>query len=586
MNRIRVFQVAGAVSAVFISAASPPHVLGQECEGWVADYRGAEDESTAVRGVVVDEEGNVYVGGERYDGPNWDLLLIKYDRAGHQVWQRSYDGGAGLVDRFRGLAVDGDGDVLVIGTSESAKNEADYVTLKFDAEGNQLWVARYAEPMDDSPTDLAVGPDGSVVVTGSSRTEDTGRDYLTVKYDAEGVELWSRRYDGARSRSEEAVAVAVDDSGHVYVTGDADDEYVTIKYDSDGNRIWLRRYNGPKQLGGIASAMALGPEGNIHVTGWSANEYATLKYDPAGSLLWVALEQVGERAWAIAVGPGGTVHVTGHTSSDGGTSRRDIYTVSYDAAGNRMWTARYNNEDDGGDEARELEVDQVGNVFVAGSSRREGGASQPVVLKYEQDGALAWLTSHSDRGGAGDLAVDAAGRLYLAGYYWDDPVNVARTIRYSTLTHFAPSRFEVLRGVTQRGGLFSLIESDDDRLLVEARRPTSVSQPSVELVVMTTVPDTVIFKLTFGVEASVFIRGPQQWIDLYNFDEDRWQRVDTREATTNDSVTSVTIESDVAPFIDSQTRAMAARISFYDPGIPIAGWGARIDRTAWLLCLD
>ena len=103
---------------------------------------------------------------------------------------------------------------------------------------------------------------------------------------------------------------------------------------------------------------------------------------------------------------------------------------------------------------------------------------------------------------------------------------------------------------------------------------------------MTTVPDTVIFKLTIEVEASVFIRGPRQWVDLYNFDEDRWQRVDTREATTNDSVTSVTIDSDVARFVDSQTREMAARISFYDPGIPIVGWGARIDRTAWFLCLD
>jgi hypothetical protein len=31
---------------------------------------------------------------------------------------------------------------------------------------------------------------------------------------------------------------------------------------------------------------------------------------------------------------------------------------------------------------------------------------------------------------------------------------------------------------------------------------------------------------------------------------------------------------------------MRARIGFYDPGIPIAGWFARIDRIGWTLCTE
>ncbi|OIO03408.1 hypothetical protein AUJ67_01195 [Candidatus Desantisbacteria bacterium CG1_02_49_89] len=44
-------------------------------------------------GIAVDDTGNVYVAGSSYVGSTADFLTIKYDSNGNSVWQRRYDGG-------------------------------------------------------------------------------------------------------------------------------------------------------------------------------------------------------------------------------------------------------------------------------------------------------------------------------------------------------------------------------------------------------------------------------------------------------------------------------------------------------------
>ena len=85
---------------------------------------------------------------------------------------------------------------------------------------------------------------------------------------------WVRTYDGLANNYDVANAIAVDDSGNIYVTGysigsDSYYDYATIKYNSYGNVIWVRRYNGPGNDYDYANALVVDGSGNVYVTGYS-----------------------------------------------------------------------------------------------------------------------------------------------------------------------------------------------------------------------------------------------------------------------------------------------------------------------------
>jgi hypothetical protein len=92
--------------------------------------------------------------------------------------------------------------------------------------------------------------------------------------------------------------MALDSAGNVYVTGAGggngiyETDYATIKFGADGSLLWVATYNGPINGDGsdTAYAIALDDSGNVYVTGGSSGfeDYATIKYDAAGNELWVA----------------------------------------------------------------------------------------------------------------------------------------------------------------------------------------------------------------------------------------------------------------------------------------------------------
>src|SRR4030066_1429004 len=87
-------------------------------------------------------------------------------------------------------------------------------------------------------------------------------------------EAWVARYNGPGNSYDVAYALAVDDSGNVYVTGRSAgsftySDYATIKYSPAGDTLWVRRYNGPGNGHDEANALAVDGSGNVYVTGYS-----------------------------------------------------------------------------------------------------------------------------------------------------------------------------------------------------------------------------------------------------------------------------------------------------------------------------
>nr|MBA3971615.1 SBBP repeat-containing protein [Bacteroidota bacterium] len=104
---------------------------------------------------------------------------------------------------------------------------------------------------------------------------------------------WQTRYTSAGSNVDRAEDLVMDASGNVYVTGlglgaSGNFDYVTIKYDPAGAQVWKSEYNGPGNSLDEAHAIVVDGAGNVYVTGWSFGgagtgyDYATVKYNSAG----------------------------------------------------------------------------------------------------------------------------------------------------------------------------------------------------------------------------------------------------------------------------------------------------------------
>jgi len=319
-----------------------------------------------------------------------------------QEWVAFYNGGNGS-DIAYAIAVDGSGNVYVTGFSvgPGSCNIAcnDYATIKYDASGNQQWVARYNGPAndDDHASAIAVDASGNVYVTGSSiGTAWPDYDYATVKYDSSGNQLWVARYNGAPGDFDFGNAIAVDDSGNVYVTGFSDDagfDYATVKYDSSGNQQWVARYNGPASDDDEAYAIAVDASGNVYVTGLSVGlgtqeDYATVKYNSSGQQQWVARydgpASLNDDARAIAVDVSGNAYVTGFSVGSG--TGFDYATVKYDSSGQEQWVARYDGPASLDDQAYAIAVDSSAHVYVTGYSTVDAktGRTDYATIKYSQ----------------------------------------------------------------------------------------------------------------------------------------------------------------------------------------------------------
>ena len=436
---------------------------------WVARYDGPGSREDYAWGIAVDSVSNVYVTGKSHDSVTGycDYATVKYDASGVEQWVARYNGPANSYNAATAIVVDNAGNVYVTGRSAGSGTYNDYATVKYDTLGLEQWVTRYDGPDHsyDEANAIAVDETGSVFVTGRSLTTNTDWDYVTVKYDAMGIEQWVARYDSPGGGYDDAHAIVVDNIGNTYVTGwsrisSTDWDYATVKYDASGVEQWVARYNGPGNGHDRANAIAIYNTDNIYVTGHSEgsgtdDDYATVKYDASGMQQWVARYDgpghSSDSANAIAVDNAGNIYVTGCSSGSG--TYWDYATVRYDASGAEQWVARYDGPANF-DKANAIVVDYLRNVYVTGMSEGNSGGTEYATVKYDSLGVEQWvvryngLRYHLDcdktiaawHDGPGDpigdvatgIALDNAGNVLVTGFslgsgsYYD-----YATIKYS-----------------------------------------------------------------------------------------------------------------------------------------------------------
>ncbi len=405
---------------------------------WVARFNGSGDSIDVANDIAVDDAGNVYVTGFSTSllGLATDYTTIKYDSNGNQLWVATYNGPASLFDEAHAIAVDDSGNVYVTGFSYGllSLSLSDYATIKYDPDGNEVWVKRYNGSLlgDDAASDLIIDSQGGIIVTGYSSALLGGKNFLTIRYSSSGTELGTASYNGPAGTEDVAHALAEDGNGSVYVVGHSNSnfllgnaDYALIKYNiSNGSEQWVRRYNGPGNNTDKAYAIVVDNSDNIIITGESRSsssiDYATVKYNPAGTQQWVQRYNGPgnntDKAYAIVVDNSDNIIVTGESRN---SQNEDYATVKYNPAGTQQWVRRYNGPGNGSDKAYAIVVDNSDNILVTGASDSSSTAEDYTTLGYDAAGNPVFETRYNGPGNSTDKAyaivVDNSDNFYITG---------------------------------------------------------------------------------------------------------------------------------------------------------------------------
>lgn len=81
---------------------------------------------------------------------------------------------------------------------------------------------------------ISQAPDGSLIVAGSAANSLGHPEYVALKFAANGERLWLTRYAADHSDANRLRGIAVDEAGNTILTGSSG----TVKIDSAGSRVW------------------------------------------------------------------------------------------------------------------------------------------------------------------------------------------------------------------------------------------------------------------------------------------------------------------------------------------------------------
>ncbi|HTL83205.1 MAG TPA: SBBP repeat-containing protein [Bacteroidia bacterium] len=423
---------------LFLLTLSPVCLYSQISSQWVARYNGAGDFNDKVNCVTRDASDTMYAGGYTTNaGREKDFLVMKIDPLGDTVWTRSFDGLNHGHDEAMAIGYDPNGFIYAAGYEEGSGTGNDVFTVKMDLNGDTIWTRTYnfTTNLDDQANALTIDGAGNVIVTGQSNSGSaaaTNDDYITIKYSASGTQNYAVRFNGTGLATDRAVGIAAFPSGNVVVTGRSrnafgDDDFVTKCYSPTGTVVWTAVFDGGQGNDRPADLVTDG-NNNVYITGQSSNgfdyDYATVMYTMNGAEIWrnyydnIVGNDYGE---AIAVNANGNVAVTGRCDVTGNPDY-DIYTIEYDNAGNQLWVASYNGPGAGDDDAADVMIDASNNVLVAGKTDMNTNVlvvdNDMLTISYNAVGSQQWaqttgISVNSD--GAAKITYDNAGNYIIYG---------------------------------------------------------------------------------------------------------------------------------------------------------------------------
>jgi hypothetical protein len=349
-----------------------------------------------------------------------NILVVKQDPVSHAAtWAVPIRAGAEIVRST--VDVDVQGNVIVAGgfigqleigaLTANAAGSYDAYVAKFDPAGQPLWLRRFGAVAEDYITDVAVDGDGNIVVVGFAASSSfdfgnnnappnvTSKDLFIAKFDGMGNVLWAQRPGAA---------------GATDILGNNNWREPTATVE-------VSRVDGSIVMGGIHGGSLNFPP--LPVPAVATEDGFVVKLDKDGTGLWqLAFGSLNskQRVRSVSIGTDGDVALVGSfqgnvmvgtetLTSFKGTE--DLLVAKLDDKGVPRWVKHFGSL---GDQwGTKVLLDEKGRLFVGGSFTGSidffgGGAltnttkempytpTDIFVAKFKEDGTALWAHAWGD----------------------------------------------------------------------------------------------------------------------------------------------------------------------------------------------
>jgi hypothetical protein len=254
--------------------------------------------------IDIDISGNIYIiGGSQSISGGMDYAIVKFNSEGNYEWHTFYDY-VSLQDIATGLVIK-ENSLSVTGHSASSLSNWDFATLELDINDGSILNVNRVEIEGigfDKAAAIVLDSQENIFITGYVEISGN-RNIQTIKLNANFELDWIKNYDGGFE--DIASAIAVDDFGSIYVVGAKENpvggkDFLTIKYDQLGNELWVREFGSEgNDYIAFAENLAIRDNGDLFAIGSldkpNTKQMATISYSPSGELKMVELFSSGSQ---------------------------------------------------------------------------------------------------------------------------------------------------------------------------------------------------------------------------------------------------------------------------------------------------
>lgn len=363
---------------------------------WTVTYDGEAHSEDKGFGVAIDASAqSFYVAGfstvamaEASDA----LLQKRWIEDGSLQWSRTQGGGGRGDDTGENVAIDRDGNPVLVGTLIGETTDGDVFVRGYDALGQTRWSYAHDEQGEfDIANGVAVTSTDTIVIVGNVQVAGD-RDVWMTRLDAGGTALGDPIVRGRTDAWDEALDADADADGWL-VTGrltDDSDQFTvwTARYDREGALLWEDLATADL-VGNEARGVGMGLDtmGGSATAGVLGNDIFVRRYDAFGAVgttITVAgTTEMHDEAADVAFAPDGSYIVAGFIDfATDGFATADAWVRKYAPDGTEEWTDTYDGPAHEIDKALAIAVTDDYSAIVVGYETVPGQARDVWMRRY------------------------------------------------------------------------------------------------------------------------------------------------------------------------------------------------------------